>query len=163
MQGCLRCYNQTDFVKFGNYVCCNDCKHVVYERKVNTRKNKLTHLKNILRRFHFFQSYLLEQLYNEIDKNDISLKTVRLFLKKKDITDWVFCYQFLNKLNNINFELSLDDREIIINLFNNYLCFITGNVSYKKVLPMIFKYLNIDFGIKPDYDETFLKFIEILS
>lgn len=65
-----------------------------------------------------------------------------------------------NYINNIDFDLDIDDIIKIKSIFNKYLMFTKKNTSLKKLLPMIFKYLNIDFCIKPEYDEDFKKFLE---
>ena len=89
---CYKCHNTNKFTIIDNCVACNECNRIIYEKKVNKYKNKITHLKNILKRFCFEQTYILDKLYNEIDKKDLSPKTVKVFLKNQNINDWIFHY-----------------------------------------------------------------------
>lgn len=165
MNPCYRCHND-NFTIIENCVGCNRCKRIIFERKINRKNNKNKHLITILREFNHFQPYKTQQLINEIytlcildNSFEITPKSIKLFLKQRNHTHWIFYYQFLNKIHNIDFKLSFEDKNKITLVFNKYLHFKNKNVSYKKLLPMIFKYLNINFYIKPDYDDDFLTFI----
>lgn len=169
MNICYRCHNQTDFTIIKNCVGCNYCKRIIYERIINRKSNKNKHLKHILREFNHFQPYHTRQLINEMyilcitNNFEITPKNIKLFLKQRNHTNWIFYYQFLNELNNIEFELSFNDKEIITYVFNRYYSLTRKNVSFKKLIPMIFKYLEMDFCIKPDYSKEFLDCISQIS
>ena len=111
---CYKCHNQTDFTTIENkYVGCNNCKRIIFEKKLQKKYNKNKHLKNILRQFNHHQIYNINQLTNQlyhlcsIDNSfEITPKSIKKFLKNKGFSNWIFYYQFLNKyyiyLKNLN-------------------------------------------------------------
>ena len=163
---CYKCHNQSDFTIIEKmYVGCNNCKRIIFEKKVQKKYNKNKHLKNIFRKFNHHQTYYINELTNElyqlclIDNTfEITPESVKKFLKSKGYTNWIFYYQFLNEVYNIKFSLSCQEIEYITIITNRF--FRQENLSYKKLLPMIFKYLEIDFCIKPEYTNDFLNVIK---
>ena len=155
MPRCSRCNNVSDFtIVDKKTLACDYCCRIVYEKKVNKTKNKNTNLKKILRQFNTVNVYLLNRLSEEITEKDP--KTISKILRKKGIKDYVTYFQFLNKINNIHFELTFDDEENIKKIFNRYISLNKGNVHLKSLMPMIFKYLGIKFCIEPEYSQEFL-------
>ena len=161
---CYKCRNQTDFTIIDNSVGCNICKRIIFEKKVQKKHNKNKHLKNVLRKFNHHQIYNINQLTNELhhlcltdNSFEITPKSVKKFLRTKGHSDWIFYYQFLNSLNNIELTLSSEEIEVITMIANRF--FGQKSLSLKKLLPMIFRYLEIDFCIKPEYTDNFLNVI----
>ena len=130
-------------------------------------------IKNII-----FKEFLKSKKINDFktyfqlaDKSDL-----KKFLKLKKIYDFNTYFQLSNKINNIDFRLSPTDKVNIKDIFLNYNNYIQVNykkfsafknrkngikgLSCKCIVPMILKYLNIETGIKVEYDESFKRFMK---
>ena len=51
MIGCSECSNYSDLTVIGKCVGCNRCKKIIYEKRINERKNKNITLNKILKEF----------------------------------------------------------------------------------------------------------------
>lgn len=186
---CNSCYNNIFKIIHGSYICINCDLMLLSKNNKNSsnifdiNKNKLVHLNNILKKMETIDLNLLNKLYldlsnilkkEKIKKCYIDNVFISKFLKKKKIKNYIIEMFLLNKIHNINFYLTEQNKQDIRLIFSEYIKFNntnsnfflykkTNSISYYKILSIIFKYLNIDSSIKDNNiyfsDEIFDQFI----